>query len=229
MRYYSEDLLDPSRTPAILVSGGPKPAPQLLKNLRAQLATARCLCADAGADLCRAAGVVPDGLIGDMDSLSPATRAWLEEKRVPEVVYPAEKNDTDQALATLALFEDGAEEVIVVGGLGGRMDHALANMTQLVACGRAGKSLVFWDDTNRVRYVGEGAHHLNHTDGYISIVPFSDDGMTLSIEGLYYPLDHFTVPFGETRLVSNIFADAPEAIITIHHGDGVLVHCRDKA
>lgn len=227
MTRYSRDLLDPLRQAAILVSGGPSPQPSLLCGLRAQLPHARFLCADVGADLCRAAGVVPDGIVGDMDSLTAKTRNWLEDMKVPEVVYPAEKDDSDQALAVMTLFEGGAEEIVVVGGLGGRMDHALANMMQLVAFGRAGKSLVYWDDSNRVRYVGVGAHTLENCDGYIGIVPFSDAGMTLSIKGLHYTLDHFTVPFGETRLVSNVFDEAAEATITIHQGDGVLVRCHD--
>lgn len=230
MRRYTQDLLDPTRTQAILVSGGPAPSPSLLAALRAQLPEAPCLCADAGADLCRAAGVVPDGIIGDMDSLAPATRAWLEAVGVPEVIYPSEKDDSDQSLATEKLFADGAEEIVVIGGLGGRMDHELANMMELVRTGREGRSLVYWDDINRLRYIGPGTHALAPTADYISLVPFSDEGMVLSNSGLYYPLDHFTVPFGITRLISNIFAEgAEEATLDIHSGDGVLIVCRDRA
>lgn len=100
---------------------------------------------------------MPDGLIGDMDSLSAATRDWLEETGVPEVVYPSEKDDSDQALATEKLFADGAEEIVVIGGLGGRMDHELANMMELVRRRREGRSIVYWDDINRLRYIGPGS------------------------------------------------------------------------
>ncbi|MEE0434901.1 MAG: thiamine diphosphokinase [Peptococcaceae bacterium] len=228
MTCYTKDLLDPSLRKAILVSGGPAPQPALLADLRAQFPDVPCLCADAGADLCRAAGVRPDGLIGDMDSLAEATRVWLKEEGVPKVVYPVEKNDSDQALATEKLFEEGIEEIIVIGGLGGRMDHELANMMELVRMGRSGKSIVYWDDINRLRYVGPGEHRLKRCSDYISIVPFSDDGMQLSNKGLYYPLDHFSTPFGKTRLISNICTDAEEAVIIIERGDGVLALCHDR-
>lgn len=228
MKHYAPGLLDKHARHAILITGGTAPDPALLKDLRAQFPTVPCLCADAGADLCRAAGVLPDALIGDMDSLSPETRAWLDEAGVPEVVYPAEKDDSDTALAVQQLFADGAEELIVIGALGGRMDHELANMMLMVGAGRQGKSIVYWDDINRMRYVGPGEHQLDHTSGYIGIVPFSDDGMCLSIDGLYYPLDNFSVPFGETRLISNVFTDAPMAAIRIARGDGVLVLCHDR-
>lgn len=229
MKHYAPGLLDKHARHAILITGGTAPDPALLKDLRVQFPTVPCLCADAGADLCRAAGVLPDALIGDMDSLSPETRAWLDEAGVPEVVYPAEKDDSDTALAVQQLFADGAEELIVIGALGGRMDHELANMMLMVGAGRQGKSIVYWDDINRMRYVGPGEHQLDNTPGYIGIVPFSDDGMCLSIDGLYYPLDNFSVPFGETRLISNVFTDAPMATIRIARGDGVLVLCHDRA
>lgn len=229
MKHYAPGLLDKHARHAILITGGTAPDPALLKDLRAQFPTVPCLCADAGADLCRAAGVLPDALIGDMDSLSPETRAWLDEAGVPEVVYPAEKDDSDTALAVQQLFSDGAEELIVIGALGGRMDHELANMMLMVGAGRQGKSIVYWDDINRMRYVGPGEHQLDHTSGYIGIVPFSDDGMCLSIDGLYYSLDNFSVPFGETRLISNVFTDAAIATISIARGDGVLVLCHDRA
>lgn len=230
MKRYDNDLLDPSLRPAILVSGGPQPSAALLVQLRAKLPQAPLLCADRGAELCRIAGVVPDGLLGDMDSLSAATRSWLDGQGVPEIVYPSEKNDSDQALATAQLFADGAEEIIVLGGLGGRMDHELANMMELVGAGRAGRSIVYWDDTNRLRYIGPGRHQLARTDAYISLVPFSDDGMVLSNDGLYYPLDHFSVPFGITRLISNEMAPGAEtALLDIHSGDGVLILARDRA
>lgn len=230
MKRYDNDLLDPSLRPAILVSGGPQPEPALLVRLREKLPQAPLLCADRGADLCRAAGVVPDGLIGDMDSLSAATRDWLEETGVPEVVYPSEKDDSDQALATEKLFADGAEEIVVIGGLGGRMDHELANMMELVRAGREGRSIVYWDDTNRLRYIGPGRHEIARTDDYIGIVPFSDDGMVLSNGGLYYrrtfqrALWHHQAHqqhHGRRRRQG----DARPS----HQGDGVLIFCHDRA
>lgn len=229
MKHYAPGLLDKHARHAILVTGGTAPEPTLLSALRAQFPKVPCFCADAGADLCRAAGVLPDALIGDMDSLSPQTRVWLDAADVPEVVYPAEKDDSDTALAVQQLFDDGAEEIIVIGALGGRMDHELANMMLLVGAGRQGRSIVYWDDINCMRYVGPGEHLLDHTPGYIGIVPFSDNGMCLSIDGLYYPLKDFSVPFGITRLISNVFTDAEVATINIARGDGVLVLCHDRS
>lgn len=228
MKHYASGLLLKQAKHGILVTGGIAPRPSLLRSLCETYPDALCYCADAGADLCCAAEVVPDALIGDMDSLSKDTRLWLQDAGVPEMVYPSEKDFSDTQLAVEALFAQGVDEIIVIGALGGRMDHELANMMLLVTYGRQGKSLVFWDDINRMRYIGSGAHQLDRVNGYVGIVPFSDDGMKLSIEGLYYPLKDTAVPFGESRLISNVFAQEDTAHIDIQYGDGVLVLCKDR-
>ncbi len=225
---YTKDLLKKDAPLGILVTGGIAPSPALLQELRQAHPDAPLLCADGGADLCKRAAVVPDFIIGDMDSLKDDTRQWLREAGVEEKVYPAEKDYSDTQLALEALTEKGVEEFVVIGALGGRMDHELANMMLLLTEGQKGRSVVFWDDGNRLRYVGEGEHRLLRTDAYVGIVPFSDDGMTLSIEGLYYPLDNYSVPFGESRLISNCFKEHDEALITIHKGYGILVLSKDR-
>lgn len=228
MKYYAPDLTNKHAKQSILVTGGIAPNPALLQGLCDAYPDALCYCADAGADLCFAAQIKPDCLIGDMDSLSTQTRQWFHEMDVPELVYPAEKDYSDTQLAVEKLYEQGSDEVIVIGALGGRMDHELANIMLLVTYGRKGKSLVFWDDINRIRYVGVGQHHLDRVKGYVGIVPFSDDGMQLSIEGLYYPLNNTSVEFGASHLISNVFDQEEEAIIDISRGDGVLVLCHDR-
>lgn len=228
MKHYAPGLLLKQAKHGILVTGGIAPRPSLLRTLFEMYPDAPCYCADAGADLCYAAEVVPDALIGDMDSLSKETREWLQEAEVPEVVYPSEKDYSDTQLAAEALYEQGVDEIIVVGALGGRMDHELANVMLLMTYGRKGKSLVFWDDINRMRYVGAGVHQLDRVDGYVGIVPFSDEGMGLSIEGLHYPLKDAKVPFGESHLISNVFDQEEVARIDIQYGDGILVLCKDR-
>lgn len=229
MKHYEEGLLLKQAKHGILVTGGIAPKPSLLRSLRETFPEAPCYCADAGADLCYLAEVLPDALIGDMDSLAEQTREWLRDAKVPEMVYPSEKDYSDTQLAVEALYDKGVDEIIVIGALGGRMDHELANMMLLVTYGRQGKSLVYWDDINRMRYIGVGEHRLDRVNGYVGIVPFTDDGMRLSIEGMYYPLKDTAVPFGESRLISNVFTDeAEEAAIDITCGDGVLVLCKDR-
>ena len=88
------------------------------------------ICADSGARHALAAGIRPDVLIGDFDSLDPRDRRRLEG--VPTLSFSSDKDKTDTHLAVDWALAKGASHVVIAGGLGGRFDHALANAHLLV-------------------------------------------------------------------------------------------------
>ena len=112
-----------SHTPVTLVGGGPVSSRDLASALaRAPLPVA----ADSGADRLLAAGITPHAVIGDFDSLSPATRAALP----PDRLHPMADQDTtdfDKALRAI-----NAPVILALGFAGARMDHGLAVMNTLV-------------------------------------------------------------------------------------------------
>lgn len=94
--------------------------------LKAALALApEVVAADGGADHCRAHGLMPRAVIGDLDSISAAARALFKERLHPI----AEQNSTD---FDKALRHIDAPLVLALGALGGRRDHELAAMNALV-------------------------------------------------------------------------------------------------
>lgn len=88
--------------------------------------------ADGGLDHARAAGLRPDVLIGDLDSVSAEGLAWAEE-HAAVVRHPADKADTDTELALDYAAALGAEQLILVAGAGDRFDHAIAALGALGA------------------------------------------------------------------------------------------------
>lgn len=81
--------------------------------------------ADSGLTTAEKAGLRPDWIVGDMDSLQHKERLSLyPPERV--LVYPVDKDFTDTELALNLLWEKGCDEVWIVGGGGGRLDHTLA-------------------------------------------------------------------------------------------------------
>ena len=107
----------------IAISGGEGPKSQALKNLAkpADLIIA----ADSGLAACEEAGITPDWIVGDMDSLDDLKRL---EKYPPERVvrHRSDKDFSDTELALSLLWEKGCGEVWLAGGGGGRTDHLLA-------------------------------------------------------------------------------------------------------
>lgn len=95
----------------------------------ARLAAALCrapflLAADGGADSALGAGRLPDLVVGDMDSITPAARAQLADR----LVHDPGQDDTD---FDKALDHMRADFVLALGVTGGRLDHTLAAMSTL--------------------------------------------------------------------------------------------------
>lgn len=105
-----------------LVGGGAVTRPALERALRH---APRLIAADGGADRVLALGLMPERVIGDLDSLSPAGRAALGPDRI-EPAPGQDDTDFDKALAAIA-----APRVLCVGMTGGRLDHTLAAMSTL--------------------------------------------------------------------------------------------------
>jgi len=83
--------------------------------------------ADGGADAALAAGLMPDAVIGDLDSLTDAARARIDARRIHEI---SEQNSTD---FDKALRSISAPLVLAVGCSGARIDHELAAYHVLIA------------------------------------------------------------------------------------------------
>jgi thiamine pyrophosphokinase len=111
-----------SDEPVLLVGGAVGDNAQLLALLDE---AGPVIAADSGADWLRAAGRIPDALIGDLDSVSEATRAEVPPEHVHHI---AEQDSTDFDKAVRSI---GAPLITGIGFLGGQVDHLLAAMTVL--------------------------------------------------------------------------------------------------
>lgn len=81
--------------------------------------------ADSGLSGVREAGLDADFIVGDMDSLdNPDLLHSFDESRI--VRASCDKDDTDTELALALMKKNGIDEIVLVGGGGGRMDHFFA-------------------------------------------------------------------------------------------------------
>jgi len=86
------------------------------------------IAADSGVGHALALDVVPDFLVGDLDSATPESVAQVTELGTEVLRWPAAKAETDLEIAMGLAAERGATALTVVGALGGRLDHLLANL-----------------------------------------------------------------------------------------------------
>lgn len=188
------------------------------------------IAADGGVAKARALGIEPAVVVGDGDSLPPATLADLAAQGVEVQLHPRRKDASDTELALREAVRRGARDIVVIGALGGpRFDHALANVLLLGTSDiDAQISLVGANAT--VRVIGRhGPEQLviEGTPGdLVSLLPLSDDASGVTLAGLAYPLSGATLRQGPTLGLSNEMV-ASRATVSVDRGRLAVIHTRN--
>lgn len=193
-----------------------------------QIAAADLLiAADGGAVALLRAGRLPQIVIGDLDSVDAASLASLTGQGVAFQRYPRAKDETDLELALRFAAEQGATTIDVLGALGGRWDHTLANVALLnhpVLHGRRTRLLA---DRQELFLVHGTALIEGQPGDTVSLLPLSAEVRGVTTRGLHYVLQDATLRFEEARGVSNILIDPPGEVrlregllLVVHHDDG---------
>ncbi len=208
-------------TTTIVVIGGDMPA----GDPRPRLPVAdHVIAADSGLDTARAWGLQVGRVIGDLDSVSPVALAEARRSGTVITSYPRAKDATDAELALEAALATGADHLVVVGGVGPRLDHCWAAMAALCH-----------PDLRRVRVEAWfGSTHLWALQGpdeldlvgvpgdLVSLMAVGGPAGGVSTTGLVYRLDHDTLTPFSSRGVSNEFC-APNARVSITTGALVVI------
>lgn len=161
------------------------------------------ICADAGAAHALALGLRPDLVLGDFDSLPPDLATRLAADGIPHERVPAAKDETDTHLALRAALDRGADELVLLGAVGSRLDHSLANVLLLPGL-PPGVRAVLVDEQNILRLLPPGGSlRLTGRPGdFISLLPLSPEVTGIAVSGLRYdPAGR--LGWGESRGVSN--------------------------
>jgi len=167
----------------LLVIGGAGPAAASLR----EAARGACLVAAADAGLVRIleAGLLPDLVVGDMDSLPDRTLL----NRVPAervFVFPEDKDETDTEIGMRMLRERGCTEITLAGGGGGRMDHLLA----VALLFERRTPPVRWLTDTADMYLVQGEAEFDGWEGSIvSVFPVGARAARMKSDGLRWPLD----------------------------------------
>jgi thiamine pyrophosphokinase len=203
-------------TTAIVVTGGDEVPLDVLDDLPED---GWVVAADSGADHARRLGLTVDVIVGDLDSIDPATLMAFPDATIHD--HPVDKDATDLELALqLVAADSDVSRVVVIGGSGGRLDHFLANAATLSSPSLAHVDVVWIAHPGRVTVVHDIARLHGSVGEQVSLVPIGGDVQGVRTTGLRWPLDHETLTFGSSRGVSNELA---KAVATVAVTDGVLL------
>ncbi|MDD3919768.1 MAG: thiamine diphosphokinase [Eubacteriales bacterium] len=181
------------------------------------------ICADGGYPIAVRLGLKPDMVLGDFDSCK-------EEDVVCDTILRVsrEKDDTDTMLCLKYGMVNGCREFLILGGMGGRLDHTVANLQTLAFAQSCGVEAVLADGNNEASILGPGMHTSSRRPGWkLSLFSYTSHCSGVTISGVKYPLVGATLTNTFPLGVSNEFVD--EAVL-IEHTEGLLllIESREK-
>lgn len=175
----------------VALLGGGEASSAVLETLRAQ--STRIVAADGGARHALNTGLMPDAVIGDMDSLDDATRAKLPADRIHHI---AEQDSTD---FEKCLMRISAPLIIGAGFLGPRADHQLACFHAFTV--HPDKRAILVDDKQIVFLCPPAVQLTVPVDMLVSLFPIVP--VQARSEGLRWPVDGLDLAPGRVIGTSN--------------------------
>jgi thiamine pyrophosphokinase len=182
------------------------------------------IAADSGLDHARAIGITPDLVIGDMDSVDPASLAAAVQSGVVVTRFPTAKDATDLELAVDAVAARGMRRATIIGGAGGRLAHTLANAHLLVH--RTDVRLEWLTPTARAVPIHRGERtEFAATEGRsLSILAMESPSRCRS-DGLRWPLDHLVLTVGTSIGISNELVAATAQVEVM---EGIVIAVQER-
>ena len=184
------------------------------------------IAADGGANFLLENNIIPDVLIGDLDSISEASLGELRT-RSEIVQFPKEKDKTDSELSLDYCVDEHYDFVTMVNAVNGRLEHSLANIFLIENFVQKGLSLYFINKENEIFVLyGPDEMELSSEKGAeISLFPLTEQVKTEFIKGFKYPLQNETLYRNHTRGISNV---AVNEKLSLKISSGILLIIRGR-
>ena len=176
------------------------------------------ICADGGYRHAKRLGIRPHLVVGDFDSMQAEEYAGVRH-----IAYPPQKDDTDTMIAIRHGLKRGYRNFLLLGCLGGRFDHSIANLAALYYLKKRGCTARIVDERNEVFLLEDEHIDLPHRAGCkLSVFSYSGKCGGVTLTGVQYPLDRYPLDNAFPLGVSNEFA-ADFAGITVENGTLLVI------
>ncbi len=213
----------------IILANGQLSEPDVIRRHLADLDTGPVIAADGGSVHAEALGLALDAVIGDMDSIPGSLREKLEAQGTTFNQSPSHKDETDLELALLYAIDQGAQSIVILGALGGRLDMSIANIMLLTHPRLITVHIELWVGNQTVWLIRPPGQELTGEPGdTLSLIPLGGDAQGVSTHRLAYPLVDETLVFGPARGVSNVF-EGHTARVDLRKGLLLAVHTPGRA
>jgi thiamine pyrophosphokinase len=172
------------------------------------------IAADGGANWLATIGRTPHEVVGDFDSVSPDVLARLEGAGVNLDRHPIDKDASDLELSLAAAVAAGADEKVILGALGGELDHLAANLLLLGSDLAAGRLITLVHDRTTARLLS-GPSRLEiaaPAGSRVRLLTIGGSAVGVTTRGLHWPLDGDRLDAGSSRGLANVVTETPAEV-----------------
>jgi len=183
------------------------------------------MAADGGLKHIHKLKLKPALVVGDMDSISASDLDIAEYQQTEIIRFNKDKDETDLELAIRVAMERGYREILVVAGLGGRLDQTIGNLLLMLHPDFRKCHIVFDDGLEEVCLLRDSLTIHGNAGDIVSIIPMEGDCIGVNTKNLKYALKEETLEQNKTRGISNEMT-AVYAEITLSQGMALCIHTR---
>ena len=181
------------------------------------------ICADGGSNTAKLMNITPDYIIGDLDSVEPTLINFFKNQYKTKIIYNNDQDKTDLELAITLAESLDPNEILILGAIGDRIDHTLANILCLTYIQPKVKAKII-DEKNTIELVENSMDIFGNKNDIVSIVPLTDIfGLTYS--GMKWLLSNKDIKFGWFG-ISNKLSEK-KANISLTEGKLLVIRVRE--
>ena len=184
------------------------------------------ICADNGMRHAKVLDIKPNEILGDFDSCSVQDLEHYKEQDVCITKAPSEKDETDTELAIDRAIALGADTIYVLGGIGTRIDHSLANIHLIYKAYLRNVRVVLYNNKNSIELMDKIIKLEGEKGDIVSLIPFTPKVTGVYTKHLAYKVEDGIFEAGKPYGVSNYMTHT-WAEVTIKEGLLLVMKTRD--
>jgi thiamine pyrophosphokinase len=178
------------------------------------------IAADRGAVWCLAAGITPDIVVGDMDSITEEVFQTIKAKGIEIARYDRKKDMTDTQIAMDMAVSRGADNIDIIAGIGSRFDHSMANVHLLYRALKRNVAAKIITGNHEIFLIKMKTTIYNESGTLISFLPLGLHAEGVYLKGFEYELEDAELNMDFPVGISNVItSDTAE----IQVGEGILL------
>ena len=211
----------------LIVSGG-NVEEKFLNEIYSNYEFDNIIASDKGLEILDKQGIAPNYIIGDFDSIDEKILdKYVNNQSIEIRRLNPEKDYTDTHMALKLAIEIKSREIVILGGIGTRIDHILANIHILKEALENRVKCKILDSRNEIQLINKKTIlKLDKNYKYISLIPLTTKVEGITLNGFKYPLLNATLEIGHSIGVSNEQFEE-RAIIDLKAGILILIKSKD--